>query len=544
MSLVNVRIGKKLAIGFGALIVLMVVICGVSVFFSQITNGLLMKIVSVDQPKIAYANKMKDAIDSITQSLAVMPFSGTEIIQEEKNNIAEQRPKYKEALEKLEKLIENEEEKEALNRFKEVVKLGAETNNRIMELISQGNKEEAQSLYLNETRKNTKILVEATNKLLAVEEKLLQEKIMSLSSLIKKLLGITILVGVVSIILGVFMSIKITKNIKAPVEKAAEQLGLMSKGDFTFTISKNAIKRGDELGIIARAMDALNKNLKNIIGEIISIVHSLSSSATQLSSIAEEMSRTAENSSNRANSVASASEEMSQTVADVARNTAGIAEAAKKALDTAQNGNSIVEKSVSEVKEIDKTVNELARFVKALGEKSGHIGEIVSVINEIADQTNLLALNAAIEAARAGEQGRGFAVVADEVRKLAERTAQATSEIEEMIKSIQNEVSKAVEIMDRATEKVESGVKLTVEAGDALKAIVKSSEELQTMVQQIASALTQMSATSEQISNEILDIANGSRETTKASQETAQAAEALSRAATRLDEAVRFFRLA
>jgi len=543
MNFANMKIGKKLGIGFGLLLILMVIICGVSVFNSQITNRLLTRIITIDNPKIIYANQMKDAIDSITRSVAVLPFAEPGIIEEETNNILILRPKYKEAVEKLEKLLETQEEKDVLKRFKEVVKSGAETNNKIIELVNQGKKQEAQILFLNETRNTTKLLVEVTDNLIKTKQKLLEEKIKSIVSLSKTLLITIIIVGVISIIIGIFMSIKIAKNIKAPVEKAAEQIELMSKGDFTFTISQNAIERGDELGIIARAMDTLYNNLKNTINEILNSVHSLTSSATQLSSIAEEMSRTAESSSNRANSVATASEEMSQTVTDVAKNAANIAESAKKALEIAQQGNNIVEKSVNEVKEIDETVNESARFVKSLGEKSVHIGEIVSVINEIADQTNLLALNAAIEAARAGEHGRGFAVVADEVRKLAEKTAQATSEIENMIKAIQNEVTKAVEVMDTATDKVQSGVELTTQAGDALKTIVKSSDELQMMVNQIASATEEMSATSEQISKEIVDIANASRDTTASSQETAQAAVALSKIATKLDEIVRFFRL-
>lgn len=543
MSFNNIKIGKKLGIGFGLLLILMVIICGVSVFNSKMTGTLFLRIKNVDMQKIEYANEMKDAIDSITRSLAVMPFATPEVVEEEKNNILNSRPKYKKAAENLEKLLETKEEKDTLNRFKEVVKSATGTNNKIIELVNQGNKQEAQILYFKETRNNARLLVEATDNLIKLEEKLLEEKVKNLASLSNKLLIIIIIVGIISIIIGIFMSIKITNSIKAPVEKAAEQLELMSKGDFTFTVSQDDIKRGDELGIIARAMDTLNNNLRNIINEIVSSVHSLTSSATQLSSIAEEMSRTAESSSNRANSVATASEEMSQTVVDVAKNTANIAESAKKAVDTAQEGNKIVEKSVREVKEIDKTVNESARFVKSLGERSVHIGEIISVINDIADQTNLLALNAAIEAARAGEQGRGFAVVADEVRKLAERTAQATSEIEEMIKAIQNEVTKAVEIMDSATKKVDTGVKLTAQAGEALKEIVKSSNDLQLMVQQIASATEEMSATSEQISKEILDIANASRDTTVSSQETAQAAVSLSKIATKLDDTVRFFRI-
>jgi len=543
MKLDNVKIGKKLGIGFGMLIFLMIILCALFIVNSKMTSSMLTRLITVDEPKIKYANDMKDAIDSITRSVAVMPFATQEIVEEEKNSILILRPKYKEAVEKLEKLLETQEEKDLLKRFKDAVTQGAEVNNKIIQLVNEGKKQEAQILYMNETRQTTTLLVEAANNIIRNQQKLLEEKVKRLVSYSNKLLIIILIVGAVSIIIGIFMSMKTTKSIKAPVEKAAEQLELMSKGDFTFSISQNAINRGDELGVIARAMDALNTNLKNVFNEIITSVHSLTSSATQLSSIAEEMSRTAESSSSRANSVATASEEMSQTVVDVAKNTASIAESAKRAVDTAQHGNSIVEKSVSEVREIDETVNESAKFVKSLGERSVHIGEIVSVINDIADQTNLLALNAAIEAARAGEQGRGFAVVADEVRKLAERTAQATSEIEDMIKAIQNEVTKAVDIMDSATTKVQSGVELTTQAGDALKAIVKSSDELQLMVQQIASATEEMSATSEQISKEIVDIANASRDTTASSQETAQAAVGLSRIATKLDETVRFFRL-
>lgn len=543
MKFENIKIGKKLGIGFGVLIVFMVIICAVSIINSQMSNSMLKRLIDVDEAKIKYANETKDAIDSITRSVATMPFASPEVIQMEKNNIQILRPKYRQAVEKLEKLMETQEEKDILNRFKEVVKKGADVNNKIIELATEGKRQEAQQLYETEIIQSTKQLVDATNALMDLQQKLLAERVKKLLSFSRTVLIIIIVVGALSIIIGIFMSIKITKNIKEPVEKAAEQLELMSKGDFTFSISQNAIKRGDELGIIARAMDALLTNLKNVFNEILSSVHSLTSSATQLSSIAEEMSRTAENSSTRANSVATASEEMSQTVVDVAKNTASIAESAKKAVDTAHEGNKIVEKSVSEVKEIDKTVNESAKFVKSLGERSTHIGEIISVINDIADQTNLLALNAAIEAARAGEQGRGFAVVADEVRKLAERTAQATSEIEDMIKAIQNEVTKAVDIMDNATRKVDTGVRLTAQAGEALKEIVKSSNELQVMVQQIASATEEMSATSEQISKEIMDIANASRDTTASSQETAQAAVNLSMIATKLDEKVRFFRI-
>ncbi len=215
--------------------------------------------------------------------------------------------------------------------------------------------------------------------------------------------------------------------------------------------------------------------------------------------------------------VSTSSEEMSQTVLDVAKNASSISVSASDTVHTARDGETVVNRAVKEVKEIAFTVNDSSRFVHSLGERSKQIGEIVGVINDIADQTNLLALNAAIEAARAGEQGRGFAVVADEVRKLAERTGQATSEIGTMIKSVQDEVGKAVEIMAGATSKVDQGVRLSEEAGSALTSIVTRVDDLQAIMQHIASATEEMSATSEEITREIEQIAIISRETSSSS---------------------------
>jgi methyl-accepting chemotaxis protein len=234
---------------------------------------------------------------------------------------------------------------------------------------------------------------------------------------------------------------------------------------------------------------------------------------------------------------------MSQTVVDVAKNTADIAQISTQTNSHAKDGANIVNRSVDEVRAIATTVAESSQVMQRLSESSKQIGSIVNVINDIADQTNLLALNAAIEAARAGEQGRGFAVVADEVRKLAEKTTQATSQINTMISSIQTEVAHANIALDNATLRVESGMEFSRKAGDSLHNIVNSSNNLQSMVQQIASATEEMSTVSETISSDIQSNAEGQKEISAGSGQIAQASSDLARLATELKSVASHFKV-
>jgi methyl-accepting chemotaxis protein len=193
-------------------------------------------------------------------------------------------------------------------------------------------------------------------------------------------------------------------------------------------------------------------------------------------------------------------EEMSATVIEVAKNAQQVSESSTEAQKTAAGGGEIVRDTIAAMQEVSESTTVTAGMIEKLGESSEEIGSIISVINDIADQTNLLALNAAIEAARAGEQGRGFAVVADEVRKLAERTTIATKEISTMIGSIQTETSTAVTAMSEGTEKVENGVKLANATEEALSQIVIGVQSVNDMVRQIATSTEEQSATTDEIS--------------------------------------------
>ncbi|MCE1189022.1 MAG: methyl-accepting chemotaxis protein [Ignavibacteria bacterium] len=216
---------------------------------------------------------------------------------------------------------------------------------------------------------------------------------------------------------------------------------------------------------------------------------------------------------------------------------------ANEAGDQAKNGVTIVGKSIDGMNQIARVVNNSAETVFRLGQNTDKIGEIIDVIDDIADQTNLLALNAAIEAARAGEQGRGFAVVADEVRKLAERTTLATKEISGMIRQIQSETRLAVDAMKEGTTEVESGLKLVNEAGTMLDVIVLGAVSLRDIITQVAAASEEQSVAVDEIGKNVDAINNVTSESAKGLAQIAESAESLNLLATDLQHLVQKFKL-
>jgi methyl-accepting chemotaxis protein len=220
--------------------------------------------------------------------------------------------------------------------------------------------------------------------------------------------------------------------------------------------------------------------------------------------------------------------QMTSTVVEVSGNSNRAAEVARQSAEMANRGGEIVENTLKTMNVISNAVSSTGKQIDELGKRSNEIGRIAAVIDEIADQTNLLALNAAIEAARAGEQGRGFAVVADEVRKLAERTTTATKEIARMIEAIQLETRSAVLAMEEGTRQVKQGVTATNQAGEALHGIIRKSEEVGDMITMIATAATEQSSTTEEVKNSMEQISRLVEASTIGTQQSAKACQDLS----------------
>jgi len=341
------------------------------------------------------------------------------------------------------------------------------------------------------------------------------------------------------VVVSVLICLLIARGITRALKNVSDTMAAIAAGDLTVCSRVNS---SDEMGMLGREMDYMRLKLTEIIRRLADNGLSVSSAAIQMHSTAEQMATSTEELAAQAATIATACEEMSATSADIARNCHQAAEDSSQATSAAQEGARVVEETVVVMGRIAGRVRTSTLTVERLGSRSDQIEAIVGTIEDIADQTNLLALNAAIEAARAGEQGRGFAVVADEVRALAERTTWATREISEMIKTIQTETQSAVFAMDEGVREVEQGTSEAAKSGAALRHILEQISSVTGQVNQIAVAAEEQTATTMEINHNIQQITDVAGLTPTSSHEEAAAANQLARLAEDLKGLVEQFK--
>ncbi len=324
-------------------------------------------------------------------------------------------------------------------------------------------------------------------------------------------------------------------------KKIMEGMRKVANGDLTVKIEPE--KQGDLISDMIEVFNAMIEKQKQIINNITDAISATASASTQISASADEMAAGAQEQSSQTTEVASAVERMTRTIIETTESNRQAAEEANKSKQIAEEGGKAFKQLEDGMDNLANIVIRATEIVDELGKSSEKIGEIIHVINEIADQTNLLALNAAIEAARAGEQGRGFAVVADEVRKLAERTQNATKEIESMIKSIQSETVKAVDSMHKGTDQVQIGKERVAEAGKSLEQIIESSNHVMEIIRETAAASEEQTVVAEEINRNVAGINTVAQETAMGVEQIATASEDLSRLTHSLQEMVNSFKL-
>jgi len=341
--------------------------------------------------------------------------------------------------------------------------------------------------------------------------------------------------------LGSIVSWRLARQVSSSASQLCARAHEIADGNLTGEALQNSSH--DEFAELADSMNQMQKQLQQLLLKIADTSSELAEASERISEGSTHSATTSREQTDQTNMVATAIHEMSATVMQVSEHSQAAASAAADASGTAQEGGTLVRHTLEAMNRISDSNQRIAERVTRLGESSKQVGKIASVIDDIADQTNLLALNAAIEAARAGEQGRGFAVVADEVRKLAERTAAATKEIAQILDIILAESQSTAEAMNKGKQDVEAGVDGSRKAGEALERIIGMASKVGDMVTQIATAATEQASATDEIQNSAQRIAGMASDSSNAAGESAQACEQLSGVALRLQEIVGRFRV-
>ncbi|RMT95534.1 Methyl-accepting chemotaxis protein [Pseudomonas amygdali pv. sesami] len=347
-------------------------------------------------------------------------------------------------------------------------------------------------------------------------------------------------VALVVLLVGIFAAFLITRQITVPLNSTVIAARRIADGDLTHDSSTT---RQDELGLLQNTMQHMTVSLRGLIGGIGNGVTQIATAAEQLSAVSEQTSAGVTLQKNEVDQVATAMNEMASTVQEVARNTEDASLAAKQASERAAHGSSVVQHATREIGQLAGEVKQLGEAMQRLTEDSGKIGSVIDVIKAVAEQTNLLALNAAIEAARAGEQGRGFAVVADEVRSLAQRTQNSTTEIEALIQALQKGTGAASGLMDASLQRTEGTVVLARQAEQALVEINQSIGTIEQMSQQISAAAEQQSAVTDEINRSVLSVRDIADQSASATEQSAASTVELARLGSDLQSMVARFKI-
>jgi methyl-accepting chemotaxis protein len=540
----NTKIITRLLIGFGLVLLLLTGVAGGGIW-SMIRMSRGIEDIKEAYQTVEYSQRLRANVNQMRrfEKDIFLNIESTDKVANYRKQYDEVVDRYNKRFDELTKLTRDAQEKELIDKIKQdftayhtgftavydQIKAGKITNkdvaNHQMEQVKD-RIHEVETLVLQLADKNAK---DAGEELAAGD------------AARKRTVTIIAFMLIGAIGAAVFICFAISRSIIVPVNQLAAQADRLADGDLTVQI---AVEGEDEIGQLAGAFRRMAQNLSKAISQISQSAMQVASASSQLQSTAGEIANGAEQVASQSTSVATASEEMSATSGDIAMNCQMAAETSNRASDMARSGVEVVRETIEGMERIAGQVRAAAKTVEDLGARSDQIGAIIGTIEDIADQTNLLALNAAIEAARAGEQGRGFAVVADEVRALAERTTRATREIGDMIKAIQGETKGAVAAMEEGVAQVEKGTASSMKSGDALATIMEQINDVNMQVNQIATAAEEQTATTSEITGNIHQITDIVQRTSQGAAETAAASSDLSRESEQLQRLVGQFRLA
>ena len=538
----KLTVAKRLAFGFGLFLAMLALAIYIGLARLETLNAMTERIVSKDWQKTVLANDAIDLMNANARETFLLFHTqdrAAVLARVEKN-----KQLISDKLDALGKLIYRAEGKALLDDMRERRKAYVGAFSKVPGLLESGREGEASRIMGAEVVPALDALLASVDRLIQFQGKILDESAAEARALYE-FSRTQMLIGMfVSLFIGFWLARWVVLSVVRPLggepDEVKEVAESIAGGDLTPELT---VRSGDEHSLMA-AMQKMQLSLRQMVGGLQNNAEQVASAAQQLATSSSQVAVATSAQSEASSSMAAAVEQMTVSVNHVSERANETHAITSSTGQLSREGNQVIQETVAEMREIARIVEEAAGTIQRMGESSQQISGIVQVIKDVADQTNLLALNAAIEAARAGEQGRGFAVVADEVRKLAERTTKATAEIASMIGAVQSSASEAVGTMEQAVGRVSSGVDRAQRAGSSMTEISSGTESAVLMVNEISSALREQSVASNEIAVNVEKIAQMSEENGAATREVAETATLLERLAEDARAAVAQFRLA
>ncbi|QJP95831.1 MULTISPECIES: methyl-accepting chemotaxis protein [Pseudomonas] len=539
MSLRNLNIAPRAFLGF-AFIALLVIVLGVfAVNRMSIIRQASVEMQTNQLPSVTYLGVMTENVLRLRiLSFRVLVNREAAGLQEAQTRIGVLVDKVRSAQAAYAALPAESEERAQYQAFATTLDNYLQAQNQMMDLSRQDKLEEMRALINTKIKDGTDQMGEQLNKLIAINAAGAKDASIQAGEHYDGAITGIVIVAVIAAVATVLLAWLLTRSIVTPLNRAVAAAQTIAGGNLTKVIE---IDGKDEPARLLEALSAMQANLRKTIEQIAGSATQLGAAAEELNAVTEEASRGLQQQNNEIEQAATAVNEMTAAVEEVARNAVSTSEASNQSTHAAREGRDQVVKTVDAIQTMTHDVQNTAQMIEGLAAQGRDIGKVLDVIRAIAEQTNLLALNAAIEAARAGEAGRGFAVVADEVRALAHRTAQSTQEIEKMVAGIQNGTGEAVESMQQSNQRTQTTLEMARAAGVALEQITQSIHQINERNLVIASASEEQAQVSREVDRNLVNIRDLATQSAAGANQTSAATHELSRLAVDLNAMVARF---
>jgi len=537
----NMKIGLRLGLGFG--LVLFMATTAIAVGISRLASveEITSRITEEDWVKVDLANAALHLMrDNARRNLEMLVTADGAKLEKVRRTIADNRDRITVILNTLEPMLHSTESKALFTKFKEKREAYVASFARAGRLVAENRREEAIKLMLTETLPLLDTAVASNHDLIQLHKKLVDEGAAQAEMEYRNGRNIMLVLGAVILLVGIVFSWFITRGITTRIAQAAHAAELVGDGNLS---NRMDFESRNEMGVLARGFNHMVEALSKLVGQVQKSSIQISTSITEIAATSKEQQATASEIAATTSEIGATSKEISATSKELVKimnEVSTVAEQSAELADGGQSGLSRMEETMRHVMEAAGSFN---AKLAVLNEKASNINQVVTTITKVADQTNLLSLNAAIEAEKAGEYGRGFAVVATEIRRLADQTAIATYDIEQMVKEIQSAVSAGVMGMDKFSEEVRQGIQEVQQVGEQLSQIIQQVQTLAPRFGAVNEGMQAQSTGAEQISQALTQLSEAAQQTVESLCQSGQAVEELNQVASDLRSGVSRFKL-